>query len=108
MKPMDLYKLICSLSNEKFNNRKISFYMLRAKLALENLHTRGWDDEQIKVLVYNTVRALAEQGQTTNFQFVVSILCNTVVTPGVTSTEDNSGDYSDWIEQEKKRVGNAK
>lgn len=108
MKPFDLYTFIRSLTKESYNQRKLPFFMMRSKTALDNLHKRGWDDEQIKVLVMNTVNTLISKGAPLSFQYIVSILCTTTKSPEVKSVEEHTSDYDDWIEQEKKRVGNVK
>lgn len=107
MKPFELYSLIRSLTREGYNQRKLPFFLARAKAALNNLRSHGWEDEQIKSLVINTVTALMAKGAPLSFQYIISILCNTTHTPGVKSVEAVTNSYDSWIEQEKKRVGNA-
>lgn len=108
MKPFELYNFIRSLTKEKNNPSKLSFYLVRAKTALEHLHSRGWDDEQIKVLVVNTVNTLIGNGAPLAFQYIITILCTTNVVPAVKSVEEHTQDYNDWIAQEIKRVNNVK
>lgn len=108
MKPFDLYNLIRSINTEPYNQRKLPFFMMRSKKALDNLHHYGWDDEQIKVLVYTTYTNLLSVGKPTTTQFILSVLCYTTLTPGVQSTEEQAVGFDNWIEQEKLRVNNAK
>lgn len=107
MKPFELYNFICSLTKEKRNPRKLSFYLVRSKTALENLHNRGWDDEQIKMLVINTVKTLMGNGAPLAFQYIIAILCTTNVVPAVKSVEEHTLGYDEWINQERERVKNA-
>lgn len=107
MKPFDLYNLLRSVTKESYNQRKLPFYLMRSKKALDNLHKRGWDDEQITVLAYNTYQVIVGRGLPATVPYMLGILCNTTQTPGVTSTEDSCVGYDAWIEQEKKRLGNA-
>lgn len=104
MKPFELYNFICSLTKEKGNPRKLSFFLVRAKTALDNLHKRGWDDEQIKVLVINTVNTLIGNGAPLAFQYIITILCTTNVAPAVKSVEEKALGYEEWINQERERV----
>ena len=109
MKPFELYTYIISLTKEKFDKKKLSFYLMRAKIAIENLTSYGWKSEDIKAHIVN-LNARGNKGEIpNNYRYIIGILCNTKVSPTVKSVDtDDIGDYSEWVKQELIRVKNKK
>lgn len=105
MKPFDLYSYIRLNTRERFSKNKLPFYLSRAKKALDNLHSLGWNDEEIKVLILNTVKSLAMTQKPITFAYIIAILINTRISPVVKSVEqDDSAEYNDWILKEIERL----
>lgn len=105
MKPYNFYKMIISRTNETHNQKFLGGKLALSKKVLAHLSIFGWTDDDIIISVSKMCDSLLKSNRTCSFSYICGVLMKTTSRPFNQSTSEKATkDYSQWIENEIKRI----